>query len=268
VEEEMRKPAVIALMCALLVAASAAAATRSDGSRPAPPVVLSGVSSVPQSTFDAIGLGRVYPKSQFPLTRLGGTTPPVGGVKRVILAAIAEWCPHCIASSWVLALTLERFGTLTGLRTINSGTYYAKHGGKPAFSHTHGLSFIDAMYTSQYLRFDPIILYAKNGKPLEHATTAEKHKLSTFHARGSFPALDLAGAFGVVGLDFSPGILAGLSPTQIAGELADPTSAVAPYIDGEANLLTAALCVATGQQPAAVCDSPGVTTAATRLPPA
>ena len=104
--------------------------------------------------------------------------------------------------------------------------------------------------------------------PLEHATTAEKHKLSTFHARGSFPAVDLAGAFGVVGLDFSPGILAGLSPTQIAGELADPTSAVAPYIDGEANLLTAALCVATGQQPAAVCDSPGVTTAATRLPPA
>ena len=261
----MRRIVLLVVTCALFGAASAIAASGSDGSRPAPHTVLTEVSSVPASTFDAVGLGRVQ-KNDVTLTRLSGPAPDTGGAKRVILAAIAEWCPHCVANSWVLALALERFGTLTGLRTINSGTYYGKHGSSPAFSNTHGLSFIDASYSSQYFIFKPVIRFAKDGAPLEHETKAEKRTLRSFHALGSFPALDLGGAFGLTGLGFSPGILHGLTPAHIASQLANPSSAVAPYIDGEANLLTAALCVATAQQPTATCRSTGVTAAATALP--
>jgi hypothetical protein len=260
----MGKIVLVVVTFGLLGAASAVAASGSDGSRPASATVLAEVSSVPASTFDAVGLGRVQ-KNNLTLTRLSGPAPGTGA-KPVILATIAEWCPHCVANSWVLALALERFGTLTGLRTINSGTYYGKHGGSPAFSNTHGLSFIDASYSSQYVIFKPVIRFAKDGAPLEHETKAEKRTLRSFHALGSFPALDFGGAFGLTGLGFSPGILHGLTPAQIASQLANPSSAVAPYIDGEANLLTAALCVATAQQPTATCRSTGVTAAAAALP--
>lgn len=261
----MRRIAVAAVSCALLCAGSAAAAAGSDGSRPAPAVVVSDVGSVPASTFDAVGLGRVQ-ASQYMLTRLSGHAPALG-TKPVLLAAIAEWCPHCIANSWPLALALERFGTLTGLRVVSSGTYYSKHGGKPPFSNTRGLSFVDASYSSPYLTFEPVIVFAKDGARLEHETTAEKRALRSFHAIGSFPAIDLGGAYGFAGLGFSPGLLTGLKQSKIAAELAHPSSAVAPFIDGEANLLTAAMCVATNQRPAAVCRSKGVAAALPALPP-
>jgi len=124
------------------------AASGSDGSRPAKDTVLAEVGSVPASTFDAVGLGRVQ-QNDITLTRLTGPAPESGGAKRVILAAIAEWCPHCVANSWVLALALDRFGRLTGLRTINSVPTTASTAGPPAFSNTHGLSFFDASYSSR-----------------------------------------------------------------------------------------------------------------------
>jgi hypothetical protein len=250
---------------ALLCAGSAAAAAGSDGSRPAPAIVVTDVGSVSASTFDAVGLGRVQ-NSNYTLTRLTGQAP-AAGAKPVIFAAIAEWCPHCVANSWPLALALARFGTLTGLRIVSSGTYYSKHGGNPPFSKTRGLSFVDATYSSPYLTFTPVIVFAKDGARLEHETKADKRALRSFHALGSFPALDLGGAYGFAGVGFSPGLLKGLTQSEIAAELADPTSVVAPFIDGEANLLTAALCVATKQQPATVCSSRGVAAAALGLPP-
>jgi hypothetical protein len=223
--------------------------------------VLKALAAVPAATFDAIGRGRVYANGQFTITRLHGGLPG----RPTLTASIAEWCPHCIAGSWAIALALERFGTLAGLRTISSGTYFARHGGRPAYSNTRGLSFVDAHYASAYLRFDPIIVATSSGRPFRRATRAERRRLASFHGNASFPALDLGGAYGALGLGFSPGILRGLRPTTIAGELADPHSALAPYIVGEANVLTAALCVATGRRPAALCGSPGVSAAAARL---
>jgi hypothetical protein len=56
-----------------------------------------------------------------------------------------------------------------------------------------------------------------------------------------------------------------MSHRQIAAALADPTSPVAQAVDGSANVLTAALCEVSGQQPAAVCTAPGVAAAAKTL---
>ena len=67
------------------------------------------------------------------------------------------------------------------------------------------------------------------------------------------------------GASFDPQLLAGMSHRQVAAALADPTSPVAKAVDGSANVLTAALCEVTGQQPAAVCTAPGVAAAAKTL---
>jgi hypothetical protein len=67
------------------------------------------------------------------------------------------------------------------------------------------------------------------------------------------------------GASFDPQLLAGMSHRQVAAALADPTSPVAKTVDGTANVLTAALCEVTGQQPTTVCTAPGVAAAATAL---
>ena len=65
-------------------------------------------------------------------------------------------------------------------------------------------------------------------------------------------------------LPILPSDLAGLTWSQIATDLHDPSSTVAKDIDGAANILTAALCkVTTG--PAGLCTSAGVQAASNSL---
>ena len=67
--------------------------------------------------------------------------------------------------------------------------------------------------------------------------------------QGSIPFLDIANRYVVTGSSFSPQVLQGLSRSQIAAELAEPSSAVAQAIDGAANAITAAITAVTGNQP-------------------
>jgi hypothetical protein len=262
----MRKTAVAGLLLVALAPASAFAAKRSDGSTPAPTPIATAVSSVPSATLDSVGLGKLG--SGYMLNRLSGAAV-APGTKATLISENAAWCPHCVANSWAVAIALGRFGTLSGLRVIDSGTYFGKvlHA-RPSFPHTQGLSFLDARYVSSLVDFQPIVLFDRKGRRVEKPTKAQSQALATFNANGGFPAVDIGGAYGAIGSAFSPGQLAGLSARKIAAELAIPTSPVAPYIDAQANVLTAALCVATGQQPATVCSAPGVLAATKALPAA
>ena len=86
---------------------------------------------------------------------------------------------------------------------------------------------------------------------------------------GTVPFVDVAGQLVAVTSGFSPSLLAGLSQAQIAAVVADPTpgasassGSTAPptgqAVIAVANQLSAGICAATGQQPAAVCRSKGV----------
>jgi hypothetical protein len=66
-------------------------------------------------------------------------------------------------------------------------------------------------------------------------------------------------------VQYLPSALAGLTWTQVAAAMRDPSSAVAKDIDGAANVITAAICTLTHGQPAGVCHSAGVTAAAASL---
>jgi hypothetical protein len=251
----------------LVPVASAHAAARTDGSTSLSPSVASLVSSVPASTLDRVGAGILAPRG--PITQGGFDVvklhrPLVSQGKPEVLDEAFAWCPHCASESWSLAIALSRFGTLTGLRAINSGTYYCKLQAACSlstlfcFPNTRGLSFLDASYQSRYITFVPVVLLDVNGKPVETPTRQENSAVSRFDRPGAVPAIDIGGAYGFVNAGFDTGILAHKTWSQIAGSLADPHSPMARRVDGLANLFTAAICKVTKEQPAGVCKSRGV----------
>jgi hypothetical protein len=254
-----------ALLALSISAAAAVAAGRSDGSKPLPSFIAKSVANVPQETLDQVGLGKLSSRSEFPIKNLGGSASAAGKVH--VISYNAAWCPHCVANSWAVAVALSRFGTLSGLRQLDSGTYYEKVvEAKPAYSHTKGLSFLDASYESSLVKFEPVVAYDVNGHKLEKLNGAQESLIKSFDPKLGFPAVAVGQDWGLVGSGFSPGVLAGKSPAVIAKAIAEPSSPIAKAIDGEANVLSAAICDATGGEPEEVCTSPGVEKASKRLP--
>ena len=249
---------------------AAQAADRSDGSVPAPAQISQLVTSVPASTLNQVGAGdsrNPITSPDFGISKRDGHFTS-GGKPEVVWVDLA-WCPHCAANSWALAVALSRFGTLTGLGEINTGTHFCKVAEDPCnlnplfcFPYTHGLSFLGAVYRSPYISFASIALQDVNGRNLQKPTRREERSLTTVHLRGVSPALDVAGAWGFNGSGYDPGTLAHKTWSQIAGSLANPHNRIARQVDGLANLFTAAICTTTKGRPGNVCKSRGVQAAA------
>jgi hypothetical protein len=87
-----------------------------------------------------------------------------------------------------------------------------------------------------------------------------------FDPQLGFPAVAIDESFGLVGSGYDPGVIEGQGPAAIAKAIKQSSSRVAKAIDGEANVLTAAICGADDLQPEEVCESPGVEKASRRLP--
>lgn len=243
--------AVIGVIVAIGVSKSSKPA---DRSRPeASAAVVAAVTGVPQSTLDTIGAGTVTatpkPVSDPPLT---------AGGKPSVLYIGAEFCPYCAAERWPLVQALSRFGTFSGLKTTHSSP-------TDVFPNTSSFSFVATGYTSDVVAFTGKELETVTGAPLDQPTAAENALWKKYTGRGSFPFLDIAGKYVITGPSYDPTVLKGLTPEQIAEQLADPSSAVARAVDGAANVLTAAICKSTGNKPTSVCTAAGVTTAANKL---
>jgi hypothetical protein len=263
----MRRFVLASIAVFALFVGVAEAALRTDGSTPAPSSITSLATQVPASTLDAVGAGKLLAPSQFQVTKLSGA-PLTSGGKPELLTFVLAWCPHCAADSWALAIALSRFGTLSGLREIDSGTVFGtKFHAHPSYPHTKGLSFLRASYTSAYLTFHSVILQDVSARTFQRPTHAENKAISAFDPSGGAPVVDVGGAYGFTGSGLSPGALAHQSWSQIAGSLATATSPVAQRIDGLANLFAAAICKTTNNLPATVCTSSGVLAAgAAHLP--
>jgi hypothetical protein len=254
----VRRIALLAVAMFPLSAGVAEAAHRTDGSTPAPANIARSTTHVPASTLNQVGAGKIFGQRGFTVTKLSGA-PLMSGGKPALLASELAWCPHCAADSWALAVALSRFGSLSGLRLIDSGTLYGtKYHAHPSFPHTNGISFFGARYRSPYLSFVDVTLQDVGGHNLQRPTPAEQNAVSGFDSQGIIPAVDIGGIYGFVNSGFSPGALAHKSWSQIADSLKHAKSPIAQRVDGLANLFSAAICKATNGQPAAVCDSSGV----------
>lgn len=250
---------VVAVVLSLGVAV-AVAADPTDGSRPAPAAVSSEVTHVPGKTLNRVGTGGVSGKNG---SKLSGKPLDSDG-KPEVLAFTLAWCPHCASASWSLAIALSRFGTWHGLREINAGTYYQRHGGKPGYPDAHGISFFRSTFKSKYLRFVNVILQDVHGKNFEKPTKREQAAFR-FDRQG-LPGVDIGGDYAYLASGYDPGLLGKKSWATIAGSLAHAKSKLARNIEGYANLITAAFCKVTSAKPRDVCSSKGVKEAAKLLP--
>lgn len=218
----------------------------------APNAVFGPVTSVPSSVSDQVGAGG----AAAPLTPLTGARLTADGKPRVLYVG-AEWCPYCAAERWPLAVALSHFGTLAGLGVTKSAS-------NDVAPNTPTLTFVNASYTSQYISFSGNEIQDGNRKTIKTLDAADEALFEKV-GRHAFPFLNIAGKY-LSSAQYDPRLLAGMTQEQVAQSLSDPTSKVGKAIVGSANVLTAAICQATNNQPSNVCTSTGVTAAAKTLP--
>lgn len=215
------------------------------------------LAGVSPATFDAVG-----PGSATGLKALSGAPALTADGLPEVLYVGGEFCPFCAAERWALAAALSRFGELSGLHFIHSS---------PTDGDIPTLSFYKSGYRSRYLRFSPVEWYGEADDPTTpfghvylQQPTAEEKAVFDRYANQSLPFVDIGNRY-LAGAQYYPTDLSGLSWTQIAADMQDPSSQVARDIDGAANVLTAAMCTATNGQPGGVCTSAGVKAAAGAL---
>jgi hypothetical protein len=243
--------AVLALVATLIVVrlAQSPAQAGPQASQATAAAVARQVTSVPASTFRAVGSGTAAK-----VTALSGQPPLTSHGKPELLYMGGEFCPYCAAERWALAAAVSRFGHLSGLRFIHSTPDdYAPD--------TPTLSFTNARYTSKYLSFVPVEWLGEKAGPtpfghvyLQHPTAGEAALFSRLSG-GSIPFVDIGNKFVISGAQYAPTALAGLSWAQVAAAMHDPSSPIARDIDGAASQITAAICTLTHGQPGNVCSA-------------
>jgi hypothetical protein len=249
---------VVAIMVAVRLLTSTSTSTAER--QPVPPDVLAAVTGVDRATFATVGRGSAtsLPAPTGEPLRRGPNGRPL------ILYVGAEYCPFCASERWPLVVALSRFGTFSGLQTSRSAA-------DDVFPSTPTFTFYGASYQSQYVDFKAVEIQSNvrvGGRyaPLQTPTPLEAELLRRFDAppyvpansAGAIPFLNIADQFVHAGASFSPAILQPRSWAEIASRLKDAQSVEAQAIVGTANVMTAAICVATDNQPSTVCAEPTI----------
>jgi hypothetical protein len=236
---------------------------------PAPGSVIAAVSHVPTSVATTVGV--TSPNNP--------TTPPVAtgnaslwqspasgaGARPVIFFYGAEFAPYAAAERWPLVVALSRFGTFKALGLMQSAN-------SVAFSDTASFTFWHVHYSSVWVDLQTVERYSSLNPTgagymsLQKPTPRQAASVAVYDTSTStFPLLDIANHYVLVGSSYSPSVLGGLSQAQIAADLAFPTSPVTQTVMASANEITAAICTVTGQRPATVCSARGVTLADAKM---
>ncbi len=251
---------------ALPSASPSASAVSNGNAGVAPAAVIGKVTSVPVSALDAVGDGGGVVTATPHM--ISGTALTLNGKPEMFYLG-SEFCPFCAAERWAMIGALSRFGTFSGLTIIRSAAADGAGDAEP-YPNTATWTFAKSSYSSQYLTFTPVENLSNIPDPstggyttLETPTSAQRALIAKYDAppyvpsgyAGGIPFIDFGNKYAIFGASYSPGVLAGLSWSQIAADLSNPTSQVAKGIDGTANYLTAAICAMTGNQPASACTA-------------
>jgi thiol-disulfide isomerase/thioredoxin len=225
------------------------------------------VTSVSASTLNTVGVGSVpsfmaaSEGGSPPITPISGSPPLTSGGKPEMLYIGAEYCPFCAAERWAMAIALSRFGTLSPLHGIHSSS-------TDTDPNTPTLTFYQSTYSSPYLAFTPVENETVNRTLLQNTTAAQMalwQKYDSSSGSVGYPFIDFGNKYVIKLPSFDPAVLAGMTWSQVAAALHNPSSSVAQGADGAANLITAAICKMTNGQPGSVCTAPGVVTASKSL---
>jgi len=213
---------------------------------------------VPATVLDKAGAGAGGVPEKLP----ADTPLLVSDGKPEVVYIGAEFCPYCAGERWPLVQALTRFGTFTDLAKSASGP------APESYPNTPTVTFYGSTYKSDYLVFSPVETATSDGAPLQQLSGPQQKLLDTFGSNGAIPFLDIGGLYVKNGASVSPELLASqgmTTVTQVLNTLSDPTSQVGLSINGSANVITAAICEATGGEPADVCGTDAVKTGAASL---
>src|SRR6266487_4626501 len=188
------------------------------------------------------------------------TGPPLtSNGKPEMLYIGAEYCPYCAAMRWSMAVALSRFGTLsTPLHGIHSSS-------SDVYPNTATPTFYQTGYNSKYLTFTPVENLTVSHALLQNPTKEQNQIWARYEPDPStrgYPFIDIGNKYVIKGPIFDPAVLKGLTWSQIAADLHNPSSPVAQGVLGAANYITAAICKTTNNQPASVCTAPSITAVA------
>lgn len=206
--------------------------------------VVTQITSMPASELDAVGKG----SANNLIKPVSGTLLTGPKALPEVFYLGAEYCPYCAAERWPMIIALSRFGTFSGLKTTTSSS-------TDVYPNTPTFTFHGATYTSQYIDFVSVETTDRDRNPLESPTAAQQALVNQYDTSGSIPFVDFGNRYAFSGAMYLPDILSGMSWQAVADTLQQPASNQAKAILGSANLITAAVCKMTSDQPAAVCSS-------------
>jgi hypothetical protein len=231
---------------------------------PAPSSLVATVASVPSSVYDAVGVSSPANPVTAPQRAGNGSaslwldTADGGRPEPVVFFYGAEFAPYAAVQRWPLVLALSRFGTFGQLGLMQSSS-------TTAFANLSTFTFWNVSYTSKYLRLQAVERYSSlnpTGARYLVLQTPDARQSAAIASYGastdSFALLDVANRYVLNGASFAPGVLAGLSQSQIAGNLNTPASPLTQAVVTAANEITASICAVDGDKPDAVCESKGV----------
>jgi hypothetical protein len=213
--------------------------------QPAAATIVRAVTTVGPSVIATVGTGNLPD----PYRAISGPALTTHGPPQVLYIG-GEFCPYCAADRWSLVNALSRFGTFSHLHYMRS----AVDEGNIATFTFHGSG-----YSSRYLSFVPIENEDRNRNQLQPLTPKQQQLLSTLGGNG-YPFVDIAGQYANDASNAYPGgfdqsVLSGKDWSQIAGALSNAHDPITQGIIGNANYLTAAICMVTHQQPGRACNT-------------
>jgi Domain of unknown function (DUF929) len=236
---------------------------------PAPSSLITSLAQVPAASSAAVGVS----SPNYPITSptatgnapLWESTTPTSGPRPVVFFYGAEFAPYAAAERWPLVIALSRFGTFGQLGLMQSSSSIA-------FSDTPTFTFWHATYSSVWVDLQTVERYSSLNPTgggytsLQNPTARQSASVAVYDtSTTTFPLLDIANHYVLVGSSFSPTVLDGLSQSQIADDLAYPTNPVTQAVLASANEITASICSVTGERPAKVCNGHGVLAANAKM---
>ncbi|MBV8218901.1 MAG: DUF929 family protein [Solirubrobacterales bacterium] len=178
--------------------------------------------------------------------------PLTSGGKPEVFYAGSEACPFCGVQRWGMIAALSQFGTFSNLHLMQSVPMTPPQ--------VRTFTFFGSSYQSPYVSLVPVEVWSNvPANPglvrLQSLTHAESVLLNRFDPAVETPFIDVANRFIIDSSTVDPQLIAHKSWTQLAAGLADPSNVSTQAIAGEAEVMTAELCEATGGNPASVCSS-------------
>ena len=248
--------AVIVIFLVLIIVKSPTTQNINGSDSLAPASLVNDISSLVNKAIQSVGVGTAsaQPKA------ISGPNLTQNG-KPLVVYMGAEYCPYCATERWPMVVALTRFGSFTNLKITHSSS-------SDVYPDTQTFSFHGSSYTSKYISFQPVEMYSNvaqgNGyTTLDKSTSEQQSLINTYDAppyvassdSGAIPFIYFGGKYIITGASYSPTVLQGKTSQEIASALTNPKSAISQGVYGAANLMTAAICSMTNNQPSNVCTN-------------